>query len=148
MRYGQYRRERGIALVEAMIALIIFSFGIIGLLGVQANAVKIVLASKTRADAGNLADEIMGLMWADRQNLASYAHHPNGNVACAPSGPASANSTVTTWLAELNTRLPGAQATLQQISVGPNNLVHVTVCWKLPQENVIHSFAETAQING
>ena len=152
MRYdkrGRKRgRESGVALVEAMIAIMVFSFGILGLLGVQANAIKIILSSKARADAGNLADQMVGQMWADRQNLATYAHQPNGAAACAPSGAVSTNPAVTTWLAALNTSLPGAQPGLQQISIGANNLVRVTICWKLPQESVTHSFSETAQING
>lgn len=143
------RYQSGIVLLEAMIAIMIFSFGILGLLGVQANAVKIVLAAKNRADASNLVDQIVGQMWADRPNLANYAHMAvPGASPCTPGGAASANANVINWVSLVSATMPGATAMTQQITVAAGNVVTVTVCWQLPQETTPHNFSETAQING
>lgn len=142
-------RQRGVAMLEVLIAILVFSFGILGLLGLEANAVRVVLASKNRADASNLVGQMVGQMWADRANLAAYAHNAtNGAAACAPTGAASTNANVISWLSQVAVAMPGATAATQQISVGAGNVVTVTVCWKLPQESVTHNFSETAQING
>lgn len=136
-------------MLEVLIAILVFSFGILGLLGLEANAVRVVLAAKNRADASNMVGQIVGLMWADRANLAAYAHNAtSGTSACAPTGLASANANVVSWLDQVSTAMPGATAAMQQITIGTGNVVTVTVCWKLPQESVTHNFSETAQING
>lgn len=136
-------------MLEVLIAILVFSFGILGLLGLEANAVRVVLAAKNRADASNLVGQIVGQMWADRANLAAYAHNAtSGTSACAPSGLASTNANVISWLNQVAIAMPGATAATQQITIGSGNVVTVTVCWKLPQENVTHNFSETAQING
>lgn len=141
--------QRGVAMLEVLISILVFSFGILGLLGLEANAVQVVMAAKSRADASNLVGQIVGQMWADRANLAGYAHNAtNGAVACAPTGAASTNANVVSWLGQVAATMPGATAATQQISIGTGNVVSVTVCWKLPQENVTHNFSETAQING
>ena len=65
-------RQRGAALVEAMIGILIFAFGIIGLVGLQVAMTRAQGAAKVRADASYLASQVIGTMWADRPNLAEY----------------------------------------------------------------------------
>jgi type IV pilus assembly protein PilV len=43
-------------LLEALIAILIFSFGILGLVGLQANAINLSTDAKYRADAALLAN--------------------------------------------------------------------------------------------
>jgi type IV pilus assembly protein PilV len=142
------RSDAGVALLEALVSILIFSVAIIGLLGMQALSVKNSIDSKNRADASYFADQIIGRIWADRATIGAYAHHPAG-APCAPSGAASANTNVTLWLNAVARALPGAPANLQQITVDAvTNQVTVAVCWKLPQEPAYHNFVEVAQVNG
>ena len=137
-------------LLEGLIAILIFSVGILAIVGMQAAAIKNSADAKYRSDASYLANQIIGEMWADRANLASYAHKISGTL-CNYTGNASSNTNVTGtngWLATVASTLPNAGTSNQQIVIGANNLVTVTVCWKLPQENVWHNFVATAQING
>lgn len=143
-------KQTGAMLLEALIAILIFSMGILAVIGMQAAAIRNSSDAKYRADASYLANSILGQMWADRNNLAAYAHRPSG-ATCAPSGAASANPNVTAWLASVSnsaTGLPGATAGTQQIVVGANRLVTVTVCWRAPQDTGFHNFQLTSQING
>jgi len=146
--------QRGSVLLEALIALLIFSMGILAIVGMQAVAIKNSADAKYRADASYLANQILGQMWADRPNLASYANYagggiPNGGAACSPTGAASTNANVfTNWQTTVQNTLPNALANKQQIFIGASNLVTVTVCWQAPQDKVWHNFAATAQING
>lgn len=133
-------------LLEALIAILIFSMGILAVVGMQAAAIRNSSDAKYRADASYLANQILGQMWADRANLATYAHHPGGTL-CAPTGAASTQANVSSWLANMG-NLPGAAANRQQIVVGVNNVVTVTVCWRAPQDTAFHNFQMTSQING
>lgn len=149
-KHPSLKRQHGSALLEALVAILIFSIGIIALMGLQAVSIKNSVDAKYRADAAYLANQIIGQMWVDRSNLNSYAHYPNGAV-CAPTGAASALSNVTAWLAQTAAALPGASGVKQQISVttplANTRQVTVTVCWQGPQEATPHNFVATAQIN-
>lgn len=138
--------QRGYLLIEGLISILIFSVGILAIFGLQAVSIKNSSEAKYRADASFLANQIVGYMWGDRANLSAYAHLASGS-ACSPSGTASTNTTVTGWLAEVGTALPGAATTKQQITVDANT-VTVTVCWKSPQDAGYHPYTAIAQING
>lgn len=150
------RQQRGSALLEALIAILIFSMGIIALMGLQAASIKNSIDAKYRADAAYLTNQIIGQMWVDRSNLDSYKHYPTVGTVCAPGGAASTNANVTSWLNQFTTStsssyLPGATSAKQQISVTTpftnTKQVTVTICWKGPQESNYHNFVATAQIN-
>lgn len=153
MKQMHSTQQHGSALLEALIAVLIFSMGILALMGLLAASIKSSGDAKYRADAAYLANQIIGQMWVDRANIPlSYAHQPGGTTVCAPIGAASANTNVTTWLTQVGSLLPGATAASQQIFVGPitpSNAypVRVTVCWQAPRDLAPHNFVATAQIN-
>ena len=150
------KNQKGSVLLEAFIAIVLFSIGILGLVGVQAAALKNSAESKNRAEASYLANQIIGHMWADNPaNLASYAHNPTTGAGCNFSGGASTNANVTAWLGTASPtpgtvayNLPGATAARQQIVVGAGNVVTVTICWMKPGETIPHNHVSVAQING
>lgn len=140
--------QRGYLLIEALVSILIFSTGILAIFSLQAASIQNSADAKYRADASFLANQIIGYMWGDRANLAAYQHRPGG-VACAPTGDASSNTNVTSWLAEVNTTLPNAAATRHQITVNTaTGAVTVTLCWSTPQSPANRSYTAMAQING
>jgi type IV pilus assembly protein PilV len=147
--------QRGSVLLEALIAILLFSMGMLALAGVQAAALKNAAEAKYRAEASFLASQIIAQMWGENPaNLASYQHNPTTTAPCTFSGAASANANVVAWLGTDSTpgtvagNLPGAPGTRQQISVGANNVVTVTVCWQPPTDPLPRSFVGVAQISG
>ena len=50
-----HNKQSGVMLLEALIAILIFSLGVLGIVGMQASAVKASRDAKYRADAGLLA---------------------------------------------------------------------------------------------
>ena len=64
---NQYSRQgqRGVMLIEALIGILIFSIGILALLGMQAVAMSATIDAKYRSEASFLANEVIGVMWAD-----------------------------------------------------------------------------------
>lgn len=143
-------QQGGVALLEALIAILIFSFGIIGLVGAQAAAIKSAGDAKLRTDASYLAGQIISRMWVDRANLADYAHFTGGSN-CAFTGGAAASGNVTEWLgsaAQAGTVGYLPNGTAQIVVDSGTKLVTVTVCWRAPQETVTHNYATTALISG
>lgn len=57
-----YKSQTGLSLIEVMISILIFSIGILGLVGLQARAVQFSSDSEDRNRAALLADELVGYM--------------------------------------------------------------------------------------
>jgi type IV pilus assembly protein PilV len=153
---GKPASQRGSMLLEGLIAIMIFSMGILALAGLQANAVKNTVDAKYRTEAAFLANQIIGQMWVENPaNLATYAHHATTNAGtCSFGGGASANANVLAWLGDATTptpgtvigNLPGATADKQQIKVDAGNLITVTICWQSPREATAHNYVAVAQV--
>ena len=60
--------QRGVVLLEALVAILIFSIGILGIVGMQANMLRNTSDSKYRADASDVAQQRIGQIWADPVN--------------------------------------------------------------------------------
>lgn len=138
-------KQSGIMMLEALIAILIFSLGILAIIGLQAQSIRNSSEAKYRADASFLANQVIGFMWADRANLAQYAHRPTGAV-CTPGGASSNNANVTAWLSNVRALLPGATDDLQSISVdATTGLVSVRVCWE--SKSGRHNMVVTTQLS-
>lgn len=154
------RQQYGSTLIEALVAIVIFSVGVLGLAGLYATSIKLAADAKLRSDAAYLANQIIGHMWADRADIADYTLNSTASLnstcsnftASSKSGSGQGISNLNAWLGETSKKgtvlgtLPGAKA---QITVETGtNVVNVTLCWKAPQESETHQFSSTALISG
>jgi len=148
--------QAGIALIEAMVAIFIFSIGILAVIGMQAVAVRTASDAKYRADAAFLADQVIGQMWSDQGgsgqgNLANYATGATTvalALGCNPTLPTTANANGLAWLRTVASTLPGADITRQSIQITNTNQVTVTICWQTaPGATSYHNHVITARIN-
>jgi type IV pilus assembly protein PilV len=78
--------QTGSVLLEALIAVLIFSLGILALVGLQAAMIKNTGAAKFRTDASYIAQKRIGEMWADPGNLAAYVEANTDISAMIPGG--------------------------------------------------------------
>jgi type IV pilus assembly protein PilV len=62
----QRRATRGISLIEVLVVLVLFSFGLIGMVGLQARAVQTSVGAEDSARAALLANDIASRMWGER----------------------------------------------------------------------------------
>src|SRR3989442_4434526 len=92
------KRENGVMLLEALIAILIFSIGILAVVGLQAVSIRNVTDSKHRTEAAFLANNLLAQMWTDAGNIASYAYPGSGGVPTRLTG----------WVSQINARLPAA----------------------------------------
>ena len=78
--------QKGAVLLEALIAILIFSMGILALVGLQAAMLQNTTDSKFRADASYLAQQQIGRIWADPANAASYVISNSSLAPALPGG--------------------------------------------------------------
>ncbi len=60
------RRHAGMTLIEVLVSLLIFSFGFLGLIGMQARAVQLSTDAEDRSRAALLANDIVATMWTQK----------------------------------------------------------------------------------
>ena len=145
--------QRGLMLIEALVAIAIFSFAILGIVGLQATAIRAVRDADYRAKASLFANQLVGRMWVDRYNVPTYALNADITGLCPAGGNSSANAAVNEWLDSLGSTdnpgaLPGAAQLRQKILVAADNTVTLVLCWQAPQDAAPHNFPLTTQIQG
>ncbi|MCE1241779.1 type IV pilus modification protein PilV [Oryzomicrobium sp.] len=134
---------RGFSLLEALVAITIFSLGLLGLVGMQAAAISSSSDAKYRADAAYLANQVISRIWTDRSNIASYQHLAAG-TACAPTGTASTYTDLQNWLIDVTNTLPAGTGSV--IVDTSTNTVTVRLCWQQPNSGQ-HIHTAIAQVN-
>ncbi|MFM2347941.1 MAG: type pilus modification protein PilV [Pseudomonadota bacterium] len=140
-------RIRGFALIEALIALLIFSLAVLGLVGLQAAMTRASTGAKYRAEATYLATDLIGRMWSNRAMLKDFSD-------CQTS------SACQTWLSRVADTLPAGTAIVSVIDridtalddttkVAPYSVSEVTVRvrWQPPGESAAHEFSTTTVIS-
>lgn len=148
------RHQSGSILLEGLIAVLLFSIGILAIVGMQASAVKAASDAKYRSDASMLVNRLIGEMWAgDRTPATLVANYQGG---------AGTNGTnYQAWLSDVQTVLPGATGNppLVTVTVQPGALassaataqVSVTVWWLAPSDPVgatPHQYSVVTLIGG
>ena len=135
-------------MLEALIAVTIFSIGILGSIGLQASVINNTLDARYRTDAAFLANQIISQMWVDPDSSVSPAV-VNSTYACSPCTNANGNANTQAWVAEIQGGfLPaGPLGTENQPSIAiAGNQVTVTVNWMSPQSGQAHSYSTETQI--
>ena len=132
--------QDGSALLEALVAILIFSFGVLGLVGILAASVRATNDARYRAEAANLANALIGDMWATAAADLDPQFGAGGPKFVA-------------WQNQVAAQLPsasGANAPLVDLAQPglstQSRSVVVTVFWQLPGETVRHQVLVTAQI--
>ncbi len=140
------RAQRGAFLLESLIGILIFSLGVLGIVGLQAQAIRFTNDSEYRAEAVYLANSLISQMWADdratlRANYDSVVGGPkyvafkadvqNGMIgAVFPSDP----------VVKVDT------ADLPPAVTKTSSVVQVQILWQLPGDSTVHNYITTGVI--
>ena len=135
-----HARQDGSFLLEGLIALLIFAFGILGLIGLVAGSIRASNDARYRAEAINLANAMVGDMWTTRAAALDTEFGTGGGK-------------LTAWQAQAASLLPSAtgpnapQVDLTQPGLSSQSRsVVITIFWQLPGETQQHQVLLTAQI--
>ena len=129
-------RQTGTVLLDALIAIVIFSIGILGMVKLQGQAVSAAGQAKYRTDAALLADQIIARMWGS--NPAQLAANFKSTGGATP-------ALYTQWNSAVAQALPNGAGT---IDVDTSNFVVVTVSWQTldSADQPTHTYVSRTQI--
>lgn len=124
-------------LIEALIGILIFSIGILALLGMQGLAIKTTTDTRYRSEAAFLISQITSQMWVDTANVAQYTtagYAPRDN-----------------WVNSVAATLPGIDIAggirVPTITASAGNEYTITVQWLQPGEAQARSLQMVYRIN-
>ena len=137
------RRQQGVMLIEALIGILIFSIGILALIGMQGTAIKNTTDARFRSEAAYLANRITSQIRLDMANVALYTDSNTGNYQPR-----------TDWRTQVEAALPGVSIGSSQrvpsidIQPGPtftgdaspSSRATVTIWWLQPGETQQRQF--------
>jgi len=129
--------QAGVMLIEALIGILIFSVGILALIGMQAAAMRSTTDAKYRSEAAFLAGQVVSQMWVDRALMASY-----DTSLAAP------YANRDNWKTRVAALLPQGVGTITIAAAPDLDLVTVTVTWQQPGESQTRRFEMVNRING
>lgn len=114
--------QKGVVILETLIAILIFSISVLAIVGLQAAMVKNTTEAKFRADASYIAQQTLGSMWADPTNAVNFI---GANV-------------------DISSAIPGGLRTVTQLAPGQ---YQITITWQAPGEPA-HSYTMVAAVTG
>jgi len=116
------RGQRGIALLEAMLAIVILGIGLLGTVGMQARAYSALSDAGMRAEATLAAEKLIGVINTDVANVAQYNLAENG----------AANDTLAPWVLETKAAIPGAVLSVAVLDQPAQNRyqVDISIRWQ------------------
>lgn len=149
IRRSRRRGQSGAFLLEALIAILIISFGILGIVGLQAQSLRQVNDSQFRAEAAYYANSVAGKMWMFKPDA-------NGDGIKAYFGTSGAGFTAfSDQITADVTGLPNAASkpptiTFDDTAVNSFNgvVATITINWQYPGETDWHSYSTQAVIGG
>jgi type IV pilus assembly protein PilV len=121
--------QGGFLLIEVLVSLLLFSIGLLAMLGMQTYAINDTMHGKYRTDAGYLANSIVGRMMVDKANVASYVN--------------TSYTARSAWDSEVAAALPNATTSITLLTDGSYTVV---IRWKNPNETGFHKYEAQAQV--
>lgn len=97
MIYPQIKRERGFALLEVLVTVVILMFGLLALAGLQGRAMTAQMELYQRSQALILVNDMADRINANRKNAASYVAAVGTGAACPAAGATAAGKDLNEW---------------------------------------------------
>jgi len=128
------RSQKGVSLIEVMVAVIIFTVGLLGLAALQLNSIRFTESASVRGHAVFLAQEMSDRIRARPEgiSIASYNLGKSDAPSCADPATCDANlRDLSEWRVNLAAQLPSGTGTVAV----DGNRVTVTVIWSEKRVN-------------
>ena len=132
------KQQRGVALLEALLATVILAIGLLGAIGMQARAYSAMADASMRAEATIATENLLGLMNNDQSNLSAYALAPG----------ATADQRLQPWLDQTRSVIPNAVIGVVVTSAPDNkrSQIDITIQWTRKDNGARGKHAVTSHI--
>lgn len=124
-------RQRGASMIELLVSILIFAFGMLGLVGLQTRTLSYGQMSLYRSQATALTDDIMDRMRADRTNAkAGTWDTATTSLAASITGTTTvAERDLKEWKVEVEALLPTGRGSIVRSVVDGRPVITVTMTW-------------------
>lgn len=112
--------QSGFMLLEALISMLIFSVGILGIVNLQALSVSNSANNRYRVTASLLADQFIGQMWGDDRSKLSDCKN---------------TSIYSNWENQVKNSLKSLP-----VVTCTDDRIDITLIWTLPSDNITHKY--------
>lgn len=121
-------KSRGVSLLEVMIAVLIFSFGLLGLAALQTYSIKVNQGAHFRSQATALASTMLDNIRANFGNIASYYSDGYAETDCDTAAETGAQATVdlAAWRQQIACELPKGEGAVARFD---DHTVAVCIRW-------------------
>jgi type IV pilus assembly protein PilV len=128
--------QGGFLLIEVLVAVLIFSIGVLSLVGLQARAVSDSGQSRYRTEAALLANDLVSEMRLGNRSGAYLKDQFDTD-----------KTAYNAWLLKVQALLPGSTSTNTTVAVtAASGEVQIVVGWRAPNETSDHRFTLISQI--
>jgi type IV pilus assembly protein PilV len=146
------KKQRGISIVEALVALVVIAVGMLGIAGLYLTSLQSSRSAKLRAQAVQLAGSIADRIRANRDaavayNTAAYGGNPAAQDCDESRCTAAemAQDDLAHWIEDIRANLPGAARTLGTVQVTdrvrPNSDNYVIqVTWREANSDIDYTY--------
>jgi type IV pilus assembly protein PilV len=142
--------QAGAYLLEALIGILIFSFGILGIVGLQAQAIRFTNDAEYRAEATYLANSLISTMWTDYDASSAAA-------IAAFKAKYTSGAGYTDFKTKVVNGLSGATVspdpvvlvddpTLTAAPSTKSSVVSVKITWTLPGDSTVHNYTTSGVV--
>lgn len=144
--------QRGMMLLEALIAILIFSIGILAIVGLQVNSIKLANDSKYRSDANLLASQLIGEMWVAHSSPTFAADFSTGGANyLAWASKVAATIPIPTGTSAPSVTIAPSTVPIPSASSVSSSIVAIDIYWSVPGESGngagAHRYNTNTQIN-
>lgn len=152
------RRQRGISIVEALVALVVIAVGMLGIAGLYLSSLQSSRSAKLRAQAVQLAGSIADRIRANRDavmayNTADYGGEP-ADIDCETrrcEKEELAQDDLAEWIADIQATLPGAAEATGNVVVTDNarplpDHYQIEVVWREANSDIPYSYVVAMSI--
>ncbi len=131
-------RPRGSALIEGLLAIVVFTVALVGLLMLLSASLVESGNARYRSEASFLASDLVGRMWTGDRSAASLKKR---------FGDAKADEYLQ-WLKRVQAALPGSDAAgnAPQVTIDDDRNVTITLGWRAPGETAAHQLVVATRV--
>lgn len=120
------KSQQGVVLLESLIAILIFSMGILALVGLQAAMIRNTTASNFRAEANHIAQQKLGELWTNSTLWSDVDNVKPSDTVVA--------------------ELPSGRSIVMPINAVGGGQVKIVITWQQPGETEVHNVTTNARI--
>jgi type IV pilus assembly protein PilV len=126
---------RGVVLIEILVAVVLFSIGVLGLVGLQIASMKNVGESQYRVEAAMLANSLTAQMRTSPAATRATDFASPGGTRYA------------TWKNSVTSTLPGATTTPPSVDTSNYPTVTVTITWRAINDTGTRQYVATTTVD-